>query len=363
MQEHGPRIIVVGAGIVGASIAWHLTKAGARVTIIEARDPGGVATPNSFAWINSNYHFSETYFQLRHHSMGEWRRLVDEFPQLPVCLTGSIYLPAPGIDLEDFVRRNAAWGYRIELIDGARVRELEPNLALEPDIAAHAHDEGAAEADDVARLLTAAAMDSGAALHSGKRVEGLILSGGCVSGVRAGGEKISCDEVVLAAGIATPELTEETGYRVPLTTPPGLLVHTKPVPRLLNGLVLADGLHVRQKANGQLLAGSDYQGSELAEDPEAGGAELMQRLRAAIKTDSGLTFERTTAGLRPMPEDGVPIIGRAPGIAGLYLAVMHSGVTLCPAIGDFAAQELVTGERAALLAPFGPDRFAAAVQA
>ena len=127
--------------------------------------------------------------------------------------------------------------------------------------------------------------------------------------------------------------------------------------RLLNGLVLADGLHVRQKANGQLLAGSDYQGSELAEDPATGGAELMRRLREAIKCDETLEFDYTTTGLRPMPGDGLPIIGRVPDVAGLFVAVTHSGVTLCPALGDFVSREIVEGERSGLLGEFGPERF------
>jgi len=62
-------------------------------------------------------------------------------------------------------------------------------------------------------------------------------------------------------------------------------------------------------------------------------------------------------GLRPIPADGFPAVGRAQGIAGLYLAVMHSGITLAPAIGRFVADEIVTGRRDALLAPYGPERF------
>lgn len=357
MPGKGPEITVVGAGIIGASIAWHLSRRGARVTIIDQDAPGGVATPNSFSWINSNYSNAESYFALRHHSMGEWRRLCAALPQLPVSLSGSIYLPAQGLDLEEFVARNTAWGYRIELIDGNRVKQLEPNLTFAPDIAAHARDEGAAEAREVAELLAAAAVDEGAVLRTGVRVEGFALAGGRVTGVRAGDETFPADEVVIAAGAATPELVREVGYDLPLSTPPGLLAHTNPVARVLNGLVLSHGLHMRQKANGQILAGSDFQGTELADDPASGGAELMARLRAALNTSEPLTLERITTGYRPTPGDGLPVIGRPPGISGLYVAVMHSGVTLCPAVGDLASEELLADKRHDLLAPFGPERF------
>lgn len=362
MSKGDPRIIVVGAGIIGASLAWHLTSRGASVTILEADAPGGMATPNSFSWINSNYSFSESYFRLRHHSMLDWRRLADAVQGLPVSLTGSVYLPAKGIDLPEFVSRNAAWGYRIELIDAKRVRELEPNLVLDVEVAAHAQDEGAAEPVEVARLLVDAAVARGAVLRAGLRVDGLDVSDNRVAGVVADGERIEADEVVVAAGAATPMLVAGLSCALPLSTPPGLLAHTKPVSRVLNGLVLADGLHLRQKVNGQLLAGSDFQGSELSEDPERGGEELVRRIRKALKCDEPLVLKRTTTGLRPMPEDGLPIVGRLPDVAGVYVAVTHSGVTLCPAVGDLAAREIIDGERDSLLGPFGPERFSGEAQ-
>jgi len=64
-----------------------------------------------------------------------------------------------------------------------------------------------------------------------------------------------------------------------------------------------------------------------------------------------------TVGYRPVPEDGFPVIGRPGRIGGLYIATMHSGVTLAPAVGEFVAREVIDGIRDPLLAPFGPDRF------
>ena len=58
-----------------------------------------------------------------------------------------------------------------------------------------------------------------------------------------------------------------------------------------------------------------------------------------------------------MPEDGFPVIGRPARIGGLYIATMHSGVTLAPVVGELVALEVIDGTRDPLLAPFGPDRF------
>jgi glycine/D-amino acid oxidase-like deaminating enzyme len=80
-------------------------------------------------------------------------------------------------------------------------------------------------------------------------------------------------------------------------------------------------------------------------------------VQGALVGGERLEFERYTIGYRPMPSDGFPIIGRADGLAGLYLAVTHSGVTLAPAIGLFAAEELLAGRQEPLLAPYRLRRF------
>jgi glycine/D-amino acid oxidase-like deaminating enzyme len=59
-----------------------------------------------------------------------------------------------------------------------------------------------------------------------------------------------------------------------------------------------------------------------------------------------------------MPEDGMPVVGFAPDVPGLYLAAMHSGITLAPAVGRFAAMEILNDARVALLEPYRPARFA-----
>lgn len=357
MTQGGQKVAVVGAGIVGASIAWHLARGGADVTVFEAGESGGVATPNSFGWINSNYSFERQYFELRHRSMAEWRRLAEALPELPVSLNGALYLPAQDLDLETFAARHSEWGYNIALIDEERARRIEPALASGTGPVAHAQDEGAAEAAETARMLTAAAVDAGATVRNNTAVEALEVSDGRVAGVRTSEETLAADEVVVAAGVETATLVALAGFPLRLTMPPGLLAHTNPAPPLLNGVILADGVHVRQKRDGALVVGADFQGSELSDDPEGGGEELMRRLAGVISMDTPPSVSHTTLGRRPMPKDGLPIVGRIPGVDGVYAAVMHSGVTLAPAIGRFVAEEILEGRRDPLLAPYGPERF------
>ncbi|RUU51646.1 FAD-dependent oxidoreductase, partial [Mesorhizobium sp. M2C.T.Ca.TU.002.02.1.1] len=81
-------------------------------------------------------------------------------------------------------------------------------------------------------------------------------------------------------------------------------------------------------------------------------------MKAALRGADGLELDFHTVGYRPTPADGFPIVSRAEGVGGLYVAVMHSGITLAPAVGLFATREILDGERDALLAPYGLERFA-----
>jgi glycine/D-amino acid oxidase-like deaminating enzyme len=351
------KVIVVGAGIVGASIAWHLSKAGAPVTIVTDGAPGGIATPATFAWINASWGNPETYFRLRIRAMSEWCRLAGEVPGIPLSWCGGLLWDLPPAELEAYAAQHASWGYGIRAVDRAQAARIEPGLADAPGRAVHVAEEGAVEAVPAVEMLLADARRRGAVLRAA-RVDGLEMQGDRVVGVRAGGGVLSADDVVLAAGMATPRIAATAGVTVPIDSPPGLIVHSRAHPaRLLNGLVLADRLHMRQTAEGRLIAGSDFGGGDPGADPASTAAELFSVMRLMLIRGNELALDFFSVGKRPTPADGFPIVGRAQGRAGLYLAVMHSGVTLAPAVGLFAAEEILAGLRDPLLAPYGPERF------
>jgi glycine/D-amino acid oxidase-like deaminating enzyme len=138
-----------------------------------------------------------------------------------------------------------------------------------------------------------------------------------------------------------------------LDTPPGLLVHTRPHARLLQGIVLAPELHMRQTDERRIVIGSDFGGADPGDDAAATASDLLAGAKRMLDGGDTVEFDRFTIGHRPTPADGLPVIGRPPACPGLYVAVMHSGVTLAAAVGLFAAQELLSSRRDALLEPFG----------
>jgi len=353
-QKH---VLVIGAGIVGASIAWHLASAGARVTVVDGRQVGGIATPNSFAWINASWGNPEPYFRLRIRSMNEWKRLAKEVSGLALTWCGGLCWDLPAPELEAYAVEHSIWGYGIRRADRVEARRIEPNLLDLPDLALHVAEEGAVEPVAACRALLAHAARRGTELRTGVPVAALVRAGDRISGVETNGGRIMADEVVLAAGAGSGALAASVGIDIPMTTPPGLLVHSRPYRRLLNGLVIAEKAHLRQTVEGRIVAGADFGGAEPGSDPEDTARALFAEVKAMLRGAEDLELDFHTVGYRPTPADGFPVVGRPRNLQGLYVAVMHSGVTLAPAVGLFAAEEILSGSRDPLLSPCGADRF------
>jgi glycine/D-amino acid oxidase-like deaminating enzyme len=353
-----PRVVVVGAGIVGAAIAYHLARRGAAVTVLERGRAAGAATAASFAWINATWGNPEPYFRLRCLSMGEYRRLEDELAgALGMVWRGCLIWDLTDQDLEAFVTRHAAWGYDVRLVERAEIAALEPGLIAPPARAAYAAGDGTLEPVAATTALLTAAASLGAAVRLDTAVIDLQAGGQGVKVVTGAGA-VEADCCVLAAGVATAGLCARLGFTLPTRPTPGLLAHSRPAPPLLRHVVEAPGLHMKQE-RGRIVAGEDFGGGPAPNDLDAEGRRLLGLVKQHLRGAEALEIENVSVGLRPIPEDGMPVVGFAPNLPGLYLATMHSGITLAPAVGRFAAMEILDGVRVELLEPCRPERFAA----
>ena len=350
------RIIVIGSGIIGASIAWHLAKAKAEVIVVEAGDAGGLATRQSWAWINASWGNPEPYFRLRERSMLEWRKLEREVPGLAVNWCGGLISDLEPKALDAFAAEHSSWGYGIRKVTREDILRIEPHLKQVPDHAYHVAEEGAVEPLAAAHAMLNGAVARGARLLEHAHVRWLVEDGGRVTGILTDEGPIHADETVVAAGGGTMQLLDSVGVTLRLTTPPGLLAHTKPMGQVLNGLLMTPGLHVRQSAEGRLVAGTDFAGAEPMGRGDELAEDLMNQLRGLLSGAEEAQLDFHNVGYRPTPADGFPAIGQPGGRAGLYVAVTHSGITLAPALGLFAARELLEDDRDPLLSPYHPDR-------
>jgi glycine/D-amino acid oxidase-like deaminating enzyme len=308
-------ISVVGAGVVGAAVAYRLAEAGARVTVLEAADHLGAGTSGrSFAWTNANDKPPRAYHDLNVAGMRAHAALRDEFGMLPWWHGGGsvdwFATDAERAAQRARVERLQAWGYAVEWITPQQLHELEPDIdlaAVGDAPIAYYPEEGWLDPVPYLHGMLEAAQRHGAVVRTGARVEQVHLAGGRVSGLSIqGGERLTTDVVVNCAGCwaDTLEVADAPALRLPLAPTVGLLVLTPPVASCLHRIV-------------------------------------REAARIAV---------------RPIPADGLSAVGPMPGVDGYYVVVTHSGVTLSPFLAHVVASELLHGAREAQLEPFRPSR-------
>jgi glycine/D-amino acid oxidase-like deaminating enzyme len=360
----GTDILVVGAGCVGANVAYRLAERGARVTVLDADAPGRGTSGASFAWTNSFSKTPRDYHDLNVASMEEHSALAKE-------LGGGGWLhqegalawaeaPAERTRLDQAVRRLGEWGYAIERVSPQHARELEPDLHIAPvvDEVIWTPGEGYVEVVPFIGVLLAQAVRHGARVLSGQRVTGVIRAGDRVRGVSTDhGARFEADAIVDCAGVATAEIAHLAGVALPIDRVPGRLIYTAPVATTLRRPIHAPGVHFRPDGAGRIVLAEGVHDQVWAESAESWPAE---RSLAAVATHlpslAGARVEAVRVGVRPMPRDEKPMVGAIPGLDGFYMVVSHSGVTLGPLWGRIAAAELLEGVVDPRLAPYRPAR-------
>ncbi len=351
------RIVVIGAGIVGAAIAHGLAGAGHHVTVVDRAGPAGGASAHSFGWINASFFADAAHFHLRAAGIAAWRRL--DVSGITWC--GSLWFEEDGAGFETMQAQLVDLQYPFEVIDKNGFIALEPKVADPPERALRLPSEAAADTPLVTLTLLTSAQAMGATALFGVDVLGIDPRNGAVHQVATSVGALPADAVIVAAGTGTTTLVEPLGLPVPMVRRPGLLVTTRAVPPVLSHILVAPAQELRQMSDGRLLAPTspNHQADD-ASELISSAQDLAEATRARVARlipSQSISIESTALALRPVPQDGVPVIGPA-GPEGLYIATMHSGVTLAAIVGELVTQEITYGTPDALLVPYRPGRFA-----
>lgn len=355
------RVVISGAGIIGASIAYHLAQRGAQVTILEKSRPGSGATRNSFAWLNAPK-LPQAYYQLNLMGMLGWRRLCTEIGgELQIQWGGSVQWapPGPGVAaLRKKADQFEQWGYPISMVDQAEFTRLLPDIHPGSfGAAAYSSLEGTVDPMHALVVILHKAQSFGVKVEYPCEVTGLDMNGDRVRGVQTTRGPMEADVVVLASGVDTPRLAQMAGVAVPLKESPGLLAHSSPQARILNRVALAPGADIKQNPDGRIVTGVDFGASSVTDTSLEVGVKLMQNAERFIEKLKGVPVETVTLGHRVLPQDGFPIVGFPERRPNLYIAALHSGMTMGPIIGQLAAMEILDGVSVDLLTPYRLSRF------
>lgn len=370
------KVIVVGAGVVGASVAYRLAQAGAEVTIVEERRPGGGTSSVTYAWVNACEKLtSEAYFKLNFAGRQAHEDILAEFPDADwyhrpgVLQWQGAEAEAGGRDGSDplgKLKQLVEWGYPAEVLSLDDVRRLEPEIA--PDAIGNApviHYPRDGWLDPVpyaGAMVGAAIQRHGATFVAGKAARLLLAGARCDGIVLADGRTLSADVVVNCAGRWLNEIVEQPEHRIPMAPTLGIVAYTPPSGARLHSALRTPLVNMRPDGGGRFLLRSNELDRLLENDegalpshPQA--QELIRRAAKTIPALAHVPVEAVRIATRPIPKDAYSAVGPVPGLSNYYAVVTHSGVTLGAFLGEVVADELVNGRTREELAEFRPSRF------
>ena len=291
------RVVVVGAGIVGSAIAFHLARCGVQVEVIESGQPGSGASGHSFAYLNSFGKEPENYHDLNRRSMDMWDRFV-RLLCADVGLTwgGKLSWESTEEGAEELRRRAGllqSRGYPCRLMDRGEMLMMEPG----PDAGrGHPGRPTPISRATWTRRASPAPVSTGCVTPEARYVSVPMRPvcrprGGRVTAVRTAGGDIECDAVVLAAGLGTTPLAAEVGVQLPQQESPGVVVRTDPRPPLFANVAVVYAppidshqreIHVRQCVDGSVMIGEGQPGES--------GARRLAGARGRAARQSGPVF-------------------------------------------------------------------------
>lgn len=365
-------VIVVGGGVIGCSIAWHLARRGVGVTVIEERGIAAAASGASAGGVRQQGR-DPREMPLAIAAIARWATLADELAaDLHYYREGHVTVyedEAEQALAQSSVEAQRALGLDISLVAGQELHELVPGLGEQVLFGAYTADDGHADPARTTRAFAAAAQRDGATLMLGAAVTGLLVDGDRVTGVVTEERSMLADHVILAAGAWTRVLVSALGVDLPLE-PVGLqMIRTRPMPALLRQVVGANArrLSLKQLRDGSYLIGGGWPGDP---DMRAGIGYLRPESIAGSRKDSAAIFpvlheteiDRAWVGVEAIAADEVPVIGPLPGIGRLTVAAGFSGhgFALSPIVGQLVAELVVDGRPSISLDALSSARFDAA---
>ncbi|HVU67839.1 MAG TPA: FAD-binding oxidoreductase [Ktedonobacteraceae bacterium] len=356
MSRPSSDFLIVGAGVIGSSIAYHLARQGQRVVVLER---GEVADSPVASWASAGgvrrqgRHPAEAL--LASEAIARWPTLSEELEaDLHYRQGGNLLLAEndeEAAQLVHFVREQQAMGFEdVALLDRQATHEVAPALHPRVVAASYSPADGQADPPRTTRAFAAAARRLGAVYRKQTTVTRLLLSGRRVSGVETEDGPGEAGHVILAAGAWSDELAASVGLRLPIKTLALQMLLSTPAPAQVLQPVLGTlgrALSLKQLPDGAFFLGGGWPG-----DPSPDRRSFTTRQEsitgnwqdacAVLPAVAQESIAQAWCGLEAASIDDIPFIGPVPELSGLTLALGFSGhgFAISPAVGRAVADQL-----------------------
>lgn len=353
-------VLVIGAGVIGCSITYFLAQRGVPVTLVDA---GSIGEGTSFAtmalvWVQGKEPAS--YMELNLLGARLHAELAAEFDEdVELRQPGGLILCHNEAELEAKLivmeRLNAGSSkYQARALSASETQEYEPFVSNDIAGGAYGPHDGHINPFKFMTAIVRRSKNHGAYFFLHTPILHILRDESGVTGAETAQGVIRSNHVVVAAGISAPELVQPLGVKIPLELVRGQLLVTERVKPMLfhpmNGQ--------RQTEDGNILIGTTHEhvGTDVSTTAGAAHNNACRVIRLFPKLRDILVI-RQFSGIRPMPFDGLPILGPVQSVPGLYIAVSHSGITLAPVHGKVISDLILDGETAVPITPYMPERF------
>jgi glycine oxidase len=366
------KVVVIGAGVIGAAVADALAVRGVRVTVIDMRAPGRGATQASAGLLAPfiEAHDERPLLDLAVRSLAQYDAFVGALRERSGCAleyarTGTLEVAFTDDEadrLRAAQRALTGRGVTSEWIDATALRRVEPAVseAAIAGLLIPAH--GFVGAGSLMKALLQSARMAGASFEQpveAVRIDQSIDQSGDRVDVTAGNQSYTADWAVVAAGSWSSRV-RVTGARTPVVRPiRGQLLHlgwTGPRPARS---VWGAACYTVPWSDGSLLVGATVEDVGFDEHSTVGGvSQLMNAVRRLLPASALAAVDAVRVGLRPATSDGLPWIGPLAAAPRVVMATGHyrNGVLLAPLTADLVTRLIVLGESDPALAVTSPDR-------
>ncbi len=379
MSKVNVEILIIGAGVMGSSIAYHLARQGREVLVLEQFQ---VAVSPAASWASAGglrrqgRHPAEALLAME--AIECWRILEQELDaDLQYRQGGNLLLAeteAEATYLTSFVQRQQALGFTdVRLIDRQEALALVPGLSQRVMAGSYSPADGQADPARTTRAFASAAQRYGATYKTGERVMALLRKGERILGARTAQEELQAEQIVLAAGAWSDDIAASIGLRLPIRTRAlQMVLSTSTQNSTLTPVLSAVGrmLSLKQLPDGSFLLGGGWPGDPMPDrssytlrpDSIQGNWTTACELLPIVGQQS---IARAWCGLEAQSIDDIPFIGRLTDLPGLILAVGFSGhgFAIAPSLGRAVADQLaglptpeLDGLSSARIANFDPTQ-------
>ncbi|HEV8211952.1 MAG TPA: FAD-binding oxidoreductase [Vicinamibacterales bacterium] len=374
-------VVVIGGGVVGTSVAFHLSRLGAKkVLLLERETIGSGTTAQSSGILRTHYSVRENV-ELAKRSWDVFNDFAayvgDEEASCGLVRCGYLISAAAGDKLEPLrasLAEQEAHGIRLEVLSPAQASELLPIASFDDAaLIGFEPDAGFADAYLVATSFARSARRGGVTIREGVCANRLLLDGARMIGVATSAGDVACDTVVSTQNIWTRELAAWVGHAMPVVPERHavLALECETAPYTLAMPVFKDlaspgMLYCRSYGGRQMLVSEGLVGERLAAtDTEQADvpldyvAEVGEQVAARFPAYEAAGLASSWTGVYDVTPDWNPVLGRLPGVGGLVMGFGFSGhgFKLSPTVGRVLAQEALGLPTDVSLAPYSIERF------